>query len=268
MLKFPISKKTGVFNIMSGIALFFSSILPLSANVGISTYRIYLDSDHSFENFLVSNRLNQAQECDLRLTHYKFDELGNMSSYEDGEAPLYPADDLFRFSPRHFNIPANQEQTVRFTLRRKSNTPDVEHRSFVVVSCQKTVLDIPNTNSDSNSNLVSIALSPLLEHNIPLQVRPKKIAAVVEFKNIRMQDTKLNFDMQRSGDRSIIGTIEIYDKDSGELITNSNPLVMYIETITKSFTMDLKKSYDINNLIIKFVEDKRYGGTIVKSWPE
>jgi P pilus assembly chaperone PapD len=249
----------------SVIFLSLTSLTHVWASVGVSSYRLYLDSDNSTESFIISNRLTQPQTCNVDLTHFSFDPQGNMTNYAGSELPQYAADKLIRYSPRNFDLPANQKQTVRFTLRRKNDTAKMEHRAFVRVSCKPPKTPVKST--ESSKDFVAVKLSPVLKHNIPLQVRPSKLRATAEFHNVRMAGTTLNFDMHRSGNRSIIGKIAIFDKTTGKLITESGALVMYIETFIKSFTLRLDKVYDLQDLEIKFVEDSRYGGDIIKIWP-
>jgi len=250
------------------ISYFFASTLlllisfPSFASIGVSTYRIYLDNNNAQENFQVINRYNVAQQCNLKLVHYKFDQTGNLLRYGPDEKPINSAQNLVRFSPRHFDIKANSRQTVRFTMRRKSNTESKEYRSHVVIDCKDKV-ETHELKSTAD-NIANISIKPQLLHNIPLVIRPgKAISATASFDNINFDKGILSFDLLRTGNRSLYGKIEVIDKNTQEIKTVSKTLTMYTETTKKNFSITLGDDYKAEDLLIKFVENVNFGGSIV-----
>ena len=233
-------------------------------NISVSTYRIYLDQDNSSANFVVSNREFIKQKCKLDIAHYKFDETGNMSEYDENESILNAAEELFRFSPKSFDIDANEKQTVRFTLRRKSGTSAIEHRAYLVVNCRELVDEKQRLQIENN--LTNIPIRTSLQHNIPIIVRPRKLNASASFTNVALQNNILSFDMLREGERSIYGKVRVLDINSNKIITESSNLVMYLETTKKSFHMAIPNTLSLNEIAIEFNELAVEGGDINVSW--
>lgn len=251
--------------IFSSLLFFICSSIHVNANVGVSTYRLYLDSEQSSENFIITNRLNASQKCSLGINHYTFDQQGEMGNYDGDVLPQYAAEKLMRFSPKNFTIPAKKAQTVRFSLRRKKGTDNIEHRAFLSVRCKEELPKNNDTIKDSDE-LIRLSFSPVLEHNIPLIVRPQRLMATAEFANVKMHKALLTFDLKRTGKRSLIGKVQLIDKNSGELLTESKQFVIYIETTRKSFELDVDAEYRLKDIMIKFIEDTNYGGTVTQTW--
>lgn len=230
--------------------------------IGVSTKRIYLDERKSEENFVVTNRENMEQTCQLSITHYDFKENGLLVNYKVGEKPHFSAESKIRFSPKKFDIAAKSKQTVRFVMRRQKNALAQELRSHLVVLCKPKVTRIPQTNV--GNNLVDISLSPVLAHHIPIVVRPKEIKDVsAEIKNITYSKGTLNFDLFRQGNRSIYGKVEVINSDNNEVVTKSQAFPIYIESNKKNLALSVNSDIPPEKLILRFTEDKKEGGTII-----
>jgi P pilus assembly chaperone PapD len=237
-----------------------------SANVGISSKRIYLDQDKSTDNFVISNRGITQQSCKLSTSHYTFDEFGIMSEYTGNTLPEYAAENVMRFSPKSFHIAANSKQTVRFTLRRKKDIAAREHRAYLVVDCAE-ITNNSSLNNNNKAGFVQVTIKPKLLHNIPIVIRPKKLTATVEFSNVVLNKNILSFDISRTGNRSVFGKITVTNRNNGQEISQSNPMAIYIETQNKSFNMAIPEGNTLADLMITLNESAEYGGDILQSWP-
>jgi P pilus assembly chaperone PapD len=235
------------------------------AAISISSRRIYVDYEQGMTNFVVTSREKFDQECNLSLTYNSFDERGNLSHYTGSDLPPYAVDNIIRFSPKQFLLPANQKQTIRFSLRRRPNTPDMEHRSYVVLGCSDVKSETPEVVLNDDSPIFII--KPQLKHSIPIIVRPQKLQVEVSFDNVVVADELLSFDLHRKGNRSVYGYITVVNKDSGEVISTSAPVIIYVETTTKSFHMNLPEAFQQENLVLRFKEDVNQGGDIDITWP-
>jgi hypothetical protein len=97
-------------------------------------------------------------------------------------------------------------------------------------------------------------------------VRPQKLQVAVNFDNIRIENNTLSFDLNRLGERSVYGNVEVINKDNNEIISTSASLVMYIETTSKSFNMVLPQSIQTEDLVLRFKEDANFGGDLDVTW--
>ena len=74
-------------------------------------------------------------------------------------------------------------------MRRKNDVESKEYRSYLVVTCKDK--DKGKSSDNVNNDVVKISMSPLLVHNVPIIVRPKKIInAKVEINNISLDKSK------------------------------------------------------------------------------
>jgi len=241
-------------------ALFLLTLLSIinchiSHAVSLTSHRIYLDKNLRTESFVIFNRELQTQNCRLSFHDFPFDKAGNMGKVITDVIPKSSAANLVRFSPRSFEIKGGSSQTVRFSLRRKANTPVSEYHSYLSINCGKSI-------DDSNSNGM-ISLSPRLVHNIPVVARTGKLSAKIDFSDIHIDENgKLAFKLNRSGDRSVYGSLEIINKENGEIINNLQGISLYVQSDYRTFDFSLPQGIDIHSLRIRFKEDSKYGGSI------
>jgi len=230
----------------------------MSYAVSLTSYRIYLDKNLRTESFLIFNRELQTEDCRLSFYDFPFDKASNMGKRITGIAPKKSATSLVRFSPKKFQIKGGSSQTVRFSLRRKANMPVSEYHSYLSINCGKIT-----DNRTNRANTSIISLSPRLVHNIPVIARTGELSASINFSDIRIdKNGKLAFKLNRSGNRSVYGVIEIINKDSGKVINYLQGISIYVQSDYREFDFSLPKGVDINSLYIRFKEDSRYGGSI------
>ncbi|WP_158769193.1 hypothetical protein [Paraglaciecola sp. L1A13] len=243
--------KIGLF--VGGVIL---SHLTFANNISLSTQRIYVDQKHSSTNFDIKNRDSTAQKCDLGITYFEFDENGIMSAYSGVSPPDNAAENVVRFSPKHFVIKPNAKQTVRFRLRRKSDTPVVEHRSYVTLQCKSTQA---SEKISVNGELASIPLRSQLQQNIPLIVRPRKLDATLKFSDVTLVDNKLSFVLSREGTKSVYGKVTVVNKSNGHILNESANFAIYHETKQKYLQMAVQEKISLDGIVLKFNESEREG---------
>lgn len=237
--------------------LLFISI-PASA-MSLSTYRIYLDNENSTASFVMFNKSTLAETCQLKLVHNSFDETGQITQLDDDTIPENSAEPWIRFSPKNFTADGRAPQTVRFTLRRKANSEPAEYRSYLEVFCDKVVDTTPQ--SESNQDSPKIAIKPRLVQNVPIVVRTGKLEAEISFSDMSVKDEHIHFNINRKGNRSVYGDVQLVDKTNGDVIAFTRNNSLYTETTSVKYKL-ATKGYPVDKLALRFVEDERYGGTI------
>lgn len=243
-----------------GILFFYHTMV--YAEVSVSTHRLFLDLDHKSTEFRVRNPDIYEYQCEITFSHYKFNERGDLSTYEDEKfIPENSASNIIRFSPKRFIISPKSKQKIRFNLRNKRDTIAQEYRSHVKVVCKanQTV-----SKEGLNSEFASISIKPVLVFNIPLVVRPKKLTADVSIENITEgPKSTLLFDLKRSGKRSIYGMLNIYDEENN-IVTSSRSFPIYHETTSKPLSIKLP-DFQGKTLKVEFIENEKKSGKIVTS---
>jgi hypothetical protein len=227
--------------------------------ISLTTFRIYLDYENSAASFLMFNRELYGQTCKLDLVHKNYDELANVSRVESSIIPEHSAKPWFRYSPKNFYVNPSSSQTVRFTLRRKANTSAQEYRSYLAIYCDADKPVIAKSNTGQDAPVVGVV--PRLVHHVPIIVRTGKLKAQVSFDDLIHQGRNLSFTLNRKGDRSIYGSVQIIDKKSGDILSYVSNVSVYTESKKKSLDLSLPAEPN-KNLALRFVEDKSYGGSI------
>jgi len=224
--------------------------------VSLTSHRIYLDKDQRTASFVIFNREQQTENCKLSFQDFPFDKAGNMGKLISGERIKTSAANLVRFSPRQFEIKAGSSQTVRFSLRRKANTPASEYQSYLSINCGKNI--------DKAANIGVISLSPRLVHNVPVIARTGTLNATLDISNIHLsKNGNLAFRLNKSGNRSVYGIIEIINKNNGERVNYLQGISLYVPSNYRDFDFALPKGVNPNTLAIRFIEDKEYGGNLI-----
>jgi hypothetical protein len=249
-------KNIGYLTTLLGL-LFLTSFT--TSAMSLSTYRIYLDNDNSTASFVMYNKSTVAETCRLSLVHNSFDETGQLTQLDDDIVPENSAVPWIRFSPKNFTADGRTPQTVRFTLRRKANSQPAEYRSYLEVYCDKVEDTTPK--SASSSELPSIGVKPRLVQNVPIIVRTGKLDAEISFSNVSIKDESIFFNVNRTGNRSVYGDIELVNKNNGEVISYTRNNSLYTETKSSSHKLAVK-GFPNDKLALRFVEDKKYGGSI------
>jgi len=239
------------------LTLFLIENCHVSYAISLTSYRIYLDKNFRTESFVIFNRTLTAEDCQLSFIDFPFDKASNIGKKITGMTPKTSATNLVRFSPKKFQIKGGSNQTVRFSLRRKANTPVSEYHSYLSINCGKSIDD------SNNNNNGRISLSPRLVHNIPVIARTGELTAALNFSDIHIDEGgKLVFKLNRSGNRSVYGVIEIINKTNGNVINYLQGVSLYAQSDYRAFDFSLPEGTDINSLRIRFKEDSKYGGSI------
>ena len=243
-----------LFKLGAAMWLIVLVVLPVQA-ISLSTFRIYLDSANSSASFVMSNREAVAQVCRLNLVHHNFDEMGKMSKVDSAILPNNSANPWVRFSPKNFTAAPRTSQTVRFSLRRKPDTVAQEYRSYLEVYCDSAEFEAPRTGTGNFS------IKPRLVPNVPIIVRTGKLETQLSMSDFYVEDEKVFFTLNRQGDRSVYGTVELINKQNNDVINRRKNISVYTET--KKLKLELANDgTPVGQLAVHFVEDKRYGGTI------
>ncbi|MCP4321444.1 MAG: hypothetical protein GY787_06270 [Alteromonadales bacterium] len=221
-----------------------------SQAIHISAFRIYLDDNQRQSTFTLSNSETISQECNLFLRHYNYDEQGKIVRYEGEKPQENSAKDWLRFSPKHFILTPTNSQKVRFKLRRKAKAQSGEYRSFLVVDCGAK-------NVETEEHLINI--KPKLIHNVPIIARIGNLKVDVMFSDIIVNNNVVNFKLNRQGNRSIYGDIELINKKTEQKIAYQKGLSIYPESSHSNFSLSTQ-GINPKELQLRFIENTNFGG--------
>lgn len=231
-----------------------------SQAVSLSTYRIYLGPEQRTSSFIVYNKTPDGEQCSISLAHNNFDKNGKMTTVKKDIIPNNSAKPWVRFSPKNFTVEGLEPQSIRFTLRRKANSEPSEYRSYLRIDCEK--IQKENVSSKAGTNTAKLTIQPKLIQQIPIVARTGKLEAKINLANMRVVAGELYVDIERQGDRSVYGKVEIINKQTYEVINYKKNISLYTETTSKQLKISTS-GVAVEHLLLRFTENKNYGGNII-----
>tara|TARA_R110000868_G_scaffold247234_1_gene503723 strand:- start:376 stop:1074 length:699 start_codon:yes stop_codon:yes gene_type:complete len=223
--------------------------------LGLSTFRIHLDYEHRNSNFVIYSKDTYTQHCSLFLRHYEVKDDASLVALEDGVLPDNAADEFVKFSPKTFSLSPGQAQSVKFQMRRKANVEPNEYRAHLSVDCSFDIEELKLNNE------AQVSLAPRIRHNVPIIVRTGKLDATVNFTDFKFNGDIVEMEIERQGNRSVYGNIDLVDSRSNKVIDKNQQFTMYPETQKRRIKM-ATKGIDPKYLMVRFIEDMEFEGNI------
>lgn len=172
---------------------------------------------------------------------------------------------MIAFSPRRVVLPPNQPQVIRVGVRVPEGTPAGEYRAHMLF---RAVPDaVPATAQKAAGEGVSIALTPIYGITIPVIVRVGDLGASAEIGEARVADTRdgpaFEFDLTRSGNRSVYGDIEVTRPGAAEPLLRARGIAVYPEVTARKVSLRVTPELAAQlkgPLRIRYAEDREIGG--------
>lgn len=200
------------------------------ARIDIVPQKIIIENRERNGEFTVLNLMDRAGTFRIEIVNFEQNQDG---VYQELSAPLSPDFDpqsIARISPRQFMLQEGGRQKIRLSLRKPASLPEGEYRFHVkairLMKDNERIQDDPN-----NINvLANIGVT------IPVVIRHGQITSDAKIKNIRLVDAantqqnknEIHMDIDRTGNASTIGVLEIFWQGDGKpskrigRITNMN----------------------------------------------
>jgi len=185
--------------------------------------RVVLDDKTRTTSLTLVNQGDEDTSYRMFFRNIRMTETGqfNVLTEEDDVSDERFADQMLRFSPRRITIPARGKQTIRIVARKPQGLEKGEYRSHMVfrrLPPQASLLD-PEANPE-----LKLAIRPVVEVTIPIIVRHEKPDATIVLDDIQLTQEKnydpntqleelqtvLNVAINRAGDRSLYGNLNIH----------------------------------------------------------
>lgn len=189
---------------------------------------------------------------------------------EIAEENVTPAEraalDMIAFSPRRVTLPPNQPQVVRVGVRLPEGTPPGEYRAHMLF---RSVPDTAPASVEPKpaGEGVSIALTPIYGITIPVIVRVGDLGADATIGEAWVSDTQdgpaFNFDLARSGNRSVYGDIEVTRPGVPEPLLVARGIAVYPEVSARKVSLRVPEELAAKlkgPVRIRYSEDREIGG--------
>lgn len=261
--------------ILIGVAIFAAAPLPLmspasaAGDLLIAPTRVVLDGRRGTE--VILNNIG-TEEATYRITlelrrmndRGRLDDVDPVSATEAEKSAI----SIIRYAPRRVTLPPNQPQSIRVGLQPTETLPDGEYRAHMLFRA------IPKAAAadavlDAGGGL-NIQLIPIYGISIPIIVRKGNLEATAALSNVRMgadnEGPTLEFDLSRTGDKSVFGEIHVTKPGVAEPITVAKGIAIYPEVASRSVSLPMPPEVAANmrgEVVISYYEAPEAGGGLI-----
>lgn len=190
---------------------------------------------------------------------------------EIAEENVTPAEraalDMIAFSPRRVTLPPNQPQVVRVGVRLPEGTPPGEYRAHMLFRSVPDASPAVSGDARPAGEGVSIALTPIYGITIPVIVRVGDLGAEAVIGEAWVSETRdgpaFNFDLTRTGNRSVYGDIEVTRPGVPEPLLVARGIAVYPEIGARNVSLRVPGELAAKlkgPVRIRYTEDREIGG--------
>lgn len=180
--------------------------------------------------------------------------------------------DMIAFSPRRVTLPPNQSQVIRVGVRIPEGLAPGEYRAHMLFravpdAAPAVAADPAKLPAKPAPTGVSIALTPIYGITIPIIVRVGDLGASATIGAARVAATKdgpaFEFDLTRSGDRSVYGDVEVTRPGMAEPLLRARGIAIYPEVVARTVSLPIAPDLAAKlkgPVHIRYSEDRDIGG--------
>jgi len=260
------------FGLLSAAALGAAASPALaSGDLLVAPTRIILDGSRGTE--VVLNNIGSAPatyrislEIKRMTAAGGLDEVAEENATPAERAALH----MIVFSPRRVTLPPNQPQVVRVGVRVPEGLPPGEYRAHMLFRAVPDTVPAAAAEARSASPGVSIALTPIYGITIPVIVRMGDLGAEAVIGDAWVSESAegpaFNFDLSRTGNRSVYGDIEVTRPGVAEPLLVARGIAVYPEVSARKVSLRVpdevaaKLKGPVN---IRYSEDREIGGDTI-----
>lgn len=259
-----------------GFGLFFalccgSASTPVEAagDLLVAPTRVILDGSRGTE-VVLNNIGDEPATYRISLEIKRMTAAGGLDEIaeENAHAAEKAALDMIAFSPRRVTLPPNQPQVIRVGVRVPEGTPPGEYRAHMLFRAVPDAAAAVSPDAAKPAGTgVSIALTPIYGITIPVIVRVGDLGAEAAIGEAWVADTQdgpaFNFDLTRTGNRSVYGDIEVTRPGAGEPLLVARGIAVYPEVSARQVSLRVppELAEKLKGPVrIRYTEDREIGG--------
>ena len=175
--------------------------------------------------------------------------------------------DMIVFSPRRVTLPPNQPQVVRVGVRVPEGLPPGEYRAHMLFRAVPDVVPAVGAEAKPEGAGVSIALTPIYGITIPVIVRVGDLGAEAVIGDAWVSEgadgPAFNFDLSRTGSRSVYGDIEVTRPGVAEPLLVARGIAVYPEVGARKVSLRVPDEVAAKlkgPVRIRYSDDREIGG--------
>lgn len=176
--------------------------------------------------------------------------------------------DVIRYAPRRVTLPPNQPQSIRIGLQPNEALPDGEYRAHMLFRAIPKAAPVDAAASPTEG--LKIQIIPIYGISIPVIVRKGNVSATAALANVRIgkdnEGPTLEFDMKRSGNRSLFGEIHVTKPGVSEPLHVSKGIAIYPEIGQRVVSIPLSPELAAQvrgEVVISYYEAPEAGGGLI-----
>lgn len=173
---------------------------------------------------------------------------------------------MIAFSPRRVSLLPNQPQVIRVGVRVPEGTPAGEYRAHMLFRAVPDAAPATGMAKPAGEG-VSIALTPIYGITIPVIVRVGDLGAAAVIGDAWVSESAdgpaFNFDLTRSGNRSVYGDIEVTRPGAPEPLLLARGIAVYPEVGARKVSLRVPPELAAKlrgPVHIRYSEDREIGG--------
>lgn len=175
---------------------------------------------------------------------------------------------VIRYAPRRVTLPPNQPQSIRVGLQPTDTLPDGEYRAHMLF---RAIPKAPAADAIQDAgNGLKIQLTPIYGISIPVIIRKGNLQATAGLSNVRLgsdnEGPTLDFELSRTGDKSVFGEIHITKAGVAEPIGIAKGIAIYPEVTSRKVSLPLSPEVAAKmrgEIVISYYEAQEAGGGLI-----
>lgn len=210
----------------------------------VTPKRVVFGENERTKEIILANRGDQEAKYRVSIINRSMTQSGQLVPAETAADGEFFADKFVRFGPRQVTLAPKQSQKVRILSRLPSTAADGEYRSHVLV--QEIPEAGPAENAgDADAGALGINVQAIFGISLPIIMRKGELDAAVELANPKIAKregkTFLDIDLQRSGNKSVFGTLKVF-ADGKEVGILKN-VAIYLSTPVRQASVRINDEY-------------------------
>ena len=176
--------------------------------------------------------------------------------------------DAIRYAPRRVTLPPNQPQSIRIGLQPNDALPDGEYRAHMLFRAIPKAAAVAPAAGPAEG--LKIQIIPIYGISIPVIVRKGNVTATAALANVRIgkdnEGPTLEFDMNRSGNRSLFGEVHVTKPGVSEPLHVSKGIAIYPEISQRVVSIPLSPELAAKvhgEIVISYYEAPEAGGGLI-----
>ncbi|WP_028768802.1 fimbrial biogenesis chaperone [Shewanella fidelis] len=227
-----------------------------SANLLVNPTRVELDRKNTSAVFSLVNKGSTPARYNIYFEDKKMLANGEYVTLSKQEA-THSLASFVRYSPRRVNIEPEQGVRVRLAARLPRDIANGEYRSYMVFH-QIPLTPTTQTNStEQDADTFSLSISAFMKVAIPVLMRVGDLTSELKIdSNANDSRQSIEVTLQRTGERSSIGDIEVINPVTKQVIGAMKNIAIYTEVNQRQLSIPLNQPVAAGTeLLVRYQEN-------------